>query len=198
MLGRHYQNLEISWELKIVTKIGKTVMKIICDVQLPRKSTHGSGFTKIPFSWESTARIHSRGGISCQWPPRNEFYHLVSKIIFMSQTPRKSHLEYFSCRLTPIKIHFRDHVKPPRNKCRPPRKMLSQRADFIFMSVHPVMNIVSFPWASSTTKIMPFSWVRATGRNTHKTSDLIPAQITPHINSAHIHHSYIYKSYKYH
>jgi len=111
-----------------------------------------------PFSWR-----HFMSVTSTKWilpPGLQDYFH-------ESQTSRKSHLEYFSCRLTPIKIHFRDHVKPPRNKCRPPRKMLSQRADFIFMSVHPVMKIVSFPWASSTTKIMPFSWVRATGRNTH-------------------------------
>lgn len=106
---------------------------------------------------------HFMSVTSTKWilpPGLQDYFH-------ESQTSRKSHLEYFSCRLTPIKIHFRDHVKPPRNKCRPPRKMLSQRADFIFMSVYPVMKIVSFPWASSTTKIMPFSWVRATGRNTH-------------------------------
>jgi hypothetical protein len=64
---KHYHRMEISWELKLLMNIAKTVTKIICDMTLWWKSSHKYGSTKISF----TAMILFRVSISHQWPPQN-------------------------------------------------------------------------------------------------------------------------------
>jgi hypothetical protein len=45
-----------------------------------------------------------------------------------------------------MKIYFHDHVKTSTKYMQAAmKKQLSQRADFILMSVHPLIKIVSFP-----------------------------------------------------
>jgi hypothetical protein len=52
---KHYQNPDISWEGKIVTKNGFTLMKIMRESTPSRITSHGYRLTEYTFSWEFTA-----------------------------------------------------------------------------------------------------------------------------------------------
>lgn len=126
---------------------------MIRDVQLSLKSSHESNSTKIPLSWRHFMSMAST----------NIFYHLVSRIVFGSSRKR-CHEFFFRRPITLMKIYFHDRVKTTtKSHASCHEKTAEPKGRFHFHECSPPhKNSVISMRASSTTKIMSFSWVHDT------------------------------------